>query len=433
MNIGRNDKCSCGSGKKYKHCCLVKSNCYEFYYDEIYHDRKLTNKELTNFFLEQSSDYFCFMFIGDNIINNHKLANLFENIELKYKSKLSIPNDKEFKSTTFGIKYYKDGLHSFNKDCLSFYEEIVDLCLCVSPKLLFGALSKTSLLTYRFLSALMIPIEIHPYFQVIGYTLSKFLYTYKFTEIFDDLINKSVEDSRIEILNKLNYILKKNNGLPRKWSENRCFYSLINILENSSSAEDKIETDWDYSIAFQSLNENLLKWSIDKTQTKIFIDNEDNTLNVANNFNYAEVKCLDSKKSSLIRFADFFVGMIARFIKSIEETIKEVNTGKKEEIEDKDFDENRYLSESWFDVNEKQFTFALKLFRLFSSNNFASYIMFFGDGFIYLYSYLSYLASFRTYEAFKKISNEQHKLNLNAATLRELQSFFDKMNLDILQ
>ena len=24
MNIGRNDPCHCGSGKKYKHCCLSK-------------------------------------------------------------------------------------------------------------------------------------------------------------------------------------------------------------------------------------------------------------------------------------------------------------------------------------------------------------------------------------------------------------------------
>lgn len=25
MKIGRNDPCPCGSGKKYKHCCLAKS------------------------------------------------------------------------------------------------------------------------------------------------------------------------------------------------------------------------------------------------------------------------------------------------------------------------------------------------------------------------------------------------------------------------
>jgi len=24
MNIGRNDPCSCGSGKKYKRCCLIR-------------------------------------------------------------------------------------------------------------------------------------------------------------------------------------------------------------------------------------------------------------------------------------------------------------------------------------------------------------------------------------------------------------------------
>ena len=26
MKIGRNDQCPCGSGKKYKHCCLLKES-----------------------------------------------------------------------------------------------------------------------------------------------------------------------------------------------------------------------------------------------------------------------------------------------------------------------------------------------------------------------------------------------------------------------
>ena len=26
MKIGRNDPCPCGSGKKYKHCCLLKES-----------------------------------------------------------------------------------------------------------------------------------------------------------------------------------------------------------------------------------------------------------------------------------------------------------------------------------------------------------------------------------------------------------------------
>lgn len=28
MKIGRNDPCPCGSGKKYKHCCLNKRRTY---------------------------------------------------------------------------------------------------------------------------------------------------------------------------------------------------------------------------------------------------------------------------------------------------------------------------------------------------------------------------------------------------------------------
>ncbi|HAI6492494.1 TPA: SEC-C metal-binding domain-containing protein, partial [Escherichia coli] len=26
VKLGRNDKCLCGSGKKYKKCCLIKNN-----------------------------------------------------------------------------------------------------------------------------------------------------------------------------------------------------------------------------------------------------------------------------------------------------------------------------------------------------------------------------------------------------------------------
>lgn len=37
-NIGRNDKCPCGSGKKYKNCCLQSGK-----YEDMY---ELTNREM---------------------------------------------------------------------------------------------------------------------------------------------------------------------------------------------------------------------------------------------------------------------------------------------------------------------------------------------------------------------------------------------------
>jgi hypothetical protein len=30
--LGRNDPCPCGSGKKYKHCCLSKREAYDSFY-----------------------------------------------------------------------------------------------------------------------------------------------------------------------------------------------------------------------------------------------------------------------------------------------------------------------------------------------------------------------------------------------------------------
>lgn len=56
MSVGRNDPCPCGSGKKYKHCCLNKKNIIqldEFRQEKFYQEKHALVKKIRTFISEQ--------------------------------------------------------------------------------------------------------------------------------------------------------------------------------------------------------------------------------------------------------------------------------------------------------------------------------------------------------------------------------------------
>ena len=126
---------------------------YVFYFDEIFHDRKiiLSKNASINTLRGDDIDDYVGVFWGCDHKHINKYIDQLSSFECKYIKVFGLADKKELKSEIIGKKNYQYGLRSFNKNAFAFYNDLFLLLsewdfilqnrIAYSKSLMFGIFS----------------------------------------------------------------------------------------------------------------------------------------------------------------------------------------------------------------------------------------------------------------------------------------------------
>ena len=159
---GRNEKCNCNSGKKYKHCCLISN---EF---EIVNDSLLINKTVDSFFSKYNSfdllqSVAALSILPENHGKNIRLEKITSDILKNYNSVSELAPYEEFK------KYIQANYQSHSDEDIPVNLFTDSLTFFGGNKLLFPGITENGSFI---LSNLLTAIFIWPYLQLFINALS---------------------------------------------------------------------------------------------------------------------------------------------------------------------------------------------------------------------------------------------------------------------
>lgn len=407
---------------------MKRKKSYVLFYDEAFHDRKLTEKKEKgelNIENNELSDNFISVALGFNTHQSEQYLQNYLKFERNTKKTLGLPEEKEFKGTIVNKKNFKYGLSSFNKDALKIYSEYFDL-FNEEVIIQLSSLNKFELIIISILQEIHLNEFVNN--QNFMYSIVKFLNTYKNKNLISILFDTetTTEQAINVIINLLSEVSNFIKGVQRKKIEEHALQNIKLILENSYF---KIQTatkyTWDYSRSIDGICLLLDELKIKETSVTLTIDREDNTVIEAQKRDFKKVISADSAEFPCVRFADILCNFIGRMLKSIDDEYLE--DWDSEETK-RNIEKKRILSEQWFKLTEEEFDLYKKIAKIFHKRKDIYWTVQTG---IYaghtsvFFSLIYYIGlSFNSYNDYKEICLETHRENFNTMSVqREFQLF----------
>jgi len=383
---------------------------YSFFYDEASHSRKITKETVND---KNFSSFFIAVITGYE--NQKEEIVLREHKSFEDKFKL-LRHLSELKSDTIETKQFKWGFKSINRNNISLIDEYLEFFIRNDLYIYIAVINKIEYVVNQLLrdydNRLLLDAE------SLRYSTTKLISTYRPKKVIDSIFEN--DESFIQTFTK--FIIdqiKLNGDLKHKKFENKILHELLYILGGYNK---HFIVDWNYEVAFIGFNKYLKESKI--KQVSLYIDKEgfEKTLLAAKKSGITNAIEIDSKDSHGIRISDMIVGIISKFITSIEKDLKYDSINQIESL--------TFLSSEWFDIDEKNFSLYRKLHHVVNIQNSAWYKFFSGnysDAFIYFQCILNYFVSFKHLSEFKSVRNHQHQINLNNYALDQLFKYFDRM------
>lgn len=411
---------------------------YTFYFDESMHDKKIGLSDDANFnFLKESShDVYVGAFWG---VRSKKLSEVkvrLTNFENFQKRRYGLLDNQELKTTTIDKKCFTYGFRTFNADCYSFYDELFDLIHEIKPVIHITMISKMEIFLRHIFNDLNLDfcIVIPEFFY---YSITKFMIVYGTESLRNKLFNvrtlEEMNDFVDSIIAELQEIIEKTKSIQRKCSEYVAFRQLILVL-SSYTESNKIPNKkypFEYDHSFNGLCRLLKEKRINICTTEVFIDEENNTLKAAQNFDFERTDILKSHQSVEIRLSDWIAGFVGRMIvalnkdKGILEHYESLS-----DMDNKDISSKHLLSSDWFDISEQVFVLYKKAFQVFvldrENEYWASMTGAFFDSTSLFYSFLRYFGNFADYKTYKEIQSDKHRELFNSLSCADLMKQYYK-------
>lgn len=411
---------------------------YNFYFDETFHDRKITIKEngTINTLLEDKDGSYIGVFLGFDNRYKSNFFKKFTNLEKKYKVIFDISN--EFKSTTFKRKNFIYGVSSFNDKTYEFYNELFDL-LC-DNRIIYhvNVLSKVELLVRK-----LYPVNLLREFSFIVYensfyySLTKFIITYNNKELIKKLYQSIDENNKLKITNELikhlDITIDTIQNIERKKREVpalRNLSAILSSIKDNNVIESKI--DFIYEQNFIGLKRLMEERKSNISKIDLVIDKEQKTYQTALEFGFNTVEEKDSKSTIFLRIVDHICGFIGKMMYSItnNKEFKEDNVESIDLLKNNDIVRKHLLSKEWFILNEKQFLLYKKIGKALVTNHkfyWTSMAWAYSDEIVMFYSFINYINSYYKYNEYMAVLFEKHSEYFNNYVCSTLEEQYKKM------
>ncbi|MGX6961105.1 hypothetical protein [Vagococcus xieshaowenii] len=399
-----------------------KKKFYICFYDEAFHDRKITeSKEKGQMNIEQKEN-------GDNFFTakiiflehqHEKYIRLFNEFENQAKEILGIDSSAMFKGTTINKPNFKNGVSSFNEKTLEIYNNFFDL---IDNNWIFqiSVMNKLEHVINSIFSNSSISLIADE--QAFRYSLSKFLNHYRNEELISVLFDSdsTISDIYNCIMNLLDDVENNISGIKRKEKEERAIREIRTILSNSLlNLKSKEKYEWDYSHSLNGLVFLLEEKKIKIKSVNLIIDREERTEAVAKRFfNFKSVKSVKSKDCSGVRIADIFSNFVGRFVKAIEDEYLEDwdNPDTKAKLA-----ERRILNTEWFNLTNEQFDLYVKIANVFYDRKDIFWTvqtgLYWGHFGVFI-SLLYYFLTYDNFDEYQSYSYEEHREQFNLFCLQ---------------
>lgn len=415
---------------------------WKFYYDESFHDRKVTAKKDNpiNIYNDNTSDIYTGFFCGYKNADEPEIWGKYRALEAKYRKIFTLPEDKEFKSTTMHRSNYCNGFASLKSNTLAFYNDFFDVL--DDPRIVFhiSMFSKTELIIREFSKNFSFPKRIVLQGKVYSilddsviYSLTKFLFNYRKQNLLRDMmsadtmctINSTMQQLRVYI----SVVIGKSGTSKKKRLERNALEQLHYILGKADiHATKQSELGWRYEPIFIGFNKLLAERGIRQSDVKLIIDEEDNTYAAARRVGqYHTCEQNNSVNCIGIRISDIlahFFGSIAAFI---EKELFEGEIKADDDLNKRNYIDKKLLSAKWFDLTELHFELWRKISSIISKYHQYEWIGYDGifcDGPISVFALLEYVMLYETYKEFQSIPSEEHAQRYNTFACKKLEAIY---------
>lgn len=409
--------------------CMKKKKKYFLYYDEAFHDRKITAKDgELNIEDEGLSDTFVTAVVGTYEHKVPEFEQKYYEFESMAKTLLGLDSANEFKGTTIKKKSFRFGIRSMDKNAFKIYNAFFDL---ITDDLIIqmSFLNKFELvITSAFSTPGLRYIADEKNFY---YSLVKFLSQYRNRELINGLFSSKASSVEILdiIINLMDSVTKQIDSVPRKVEEKRAINEMRTILEALSEfvhIRNRDKVKWNYSSAIDGICDLLKEKRILEKRVSLIIDEEAETVTAARQFDFYKVTGVKSHENIGVRYSDLFSNFMGRMVKSIEDEYRE-DWDDPNTIET--INQKRILSEEWFDISESQFNLYKKLAHIFYSRKNIYRTIKTG---VYTGSVSTLLAlfyyigiEFDDYTEYKKIEFSLHREHFNTYNLLRENDYFN--------
>ena len=409
---------------------------YNFYFDETYHDRKITvsSSGVANIFLDDKNDNYIGVFWGIQRKQNDEVFAQFRELEKKYIERFAL--DSEFKSTTIAKRNFEYGIQSFNRDAMAFYTDFFELLKKVFPVIHVNTVSKAELLTRMIYTPAMEQVR-YVKENSFFYSLTKFLVIYHSPKLLKAIYCAAETGDyklfQTELLNHIQKVISEIEGIKRKEREVPALRQLYMILSDMDYI-GPVQTKYDfiYFQLFAGLSNLLQEKKIWLKNVNLIIDKEEKTYHMAQKYAFKQVTQVNSSDSVGVRVADHLCGFIGRMMYALsnDSTIKEDRVEDIDLIGKNDLTTKRLLGKRWFELKKQHFDLyclAHEVMVVQQQAYWATMTWSYNDQVIVFYTLLKYVASYQSYDEYNKRSAEEHAEYFNGACCDELQRHYDTM------
>lgn len=417
---------------------------YTFYFDESYHDRRISLKDnKLNIFHQEASDSFTYCFIGFDSSNEKKLENQFLEVENKLRAKFDYPDEKELKGKNISKKFYKRGVSSLRNELVDFYSGIFNTLSENNVLLHIGKLSKTEYMINQLLDKwfkmnerLIIDFSIKV--NSTKYILTKLIYNHRESRVIQQIFEKPSEiglfmlkQYLIQLMEKLIEINKDNE---RTKDQTEAFKQVLFIVQflNTKFEAISINDKMEYSSIFKGLEDFINLEQIDKNQIVINIDREKEIEKCAIRNAFKVGTNVESEDYILLRVSDFIANLFGRLLQVIQTEFLEPVFDSINDLIGEMYKKKREFPKEWFKLNQKQFTLYQDInnYLVKLNNYFVIYTGRYSDDVIVMTSLVQYIGFLHDkYEEFNKISLEEHQERFNSYYMRRLYDHFERLSL----
>ncbi|MBU5317273.1 hypothetical protein KQI30_13535 [Clostridium bornimense] len=400
----------------------MNKDSWYFYFDESFHDRKITVKENNiNIYSDTFSDMYVGVFSGFKKQDEDSITAQYLDFEKKYKGIYGLSEAKELKGTRINKKNFKYGIQTFNKNALEFYNEFFNFLKDKNIIFHISMFSKTEFLITSAFKNLCISPGIRINNEAFIYSLIKFLFVYRDVNFLKKFFYGDNEFKSLDIINYLKDLLRKvisnSNGIPRKMKEREALIQLLYILDNSKIYGIQNEYFWDHSKVFKGFNSLLEEMHVNENNISLLVDKGSDIYDSSKSYNYKLVNELDSRDSVGIRISDILSNFIGRIVLQLDEDLREEEIKNLNTLNTFDYKTKKILNPKWFEINQNKFILYKNISCFFKSK--CKYFSSIYTGvyfdyttlFLYLINYIG--DTYSTYTEFKTIDSNKHSERFN--------------------
>lgn len=410
---------------------------YKFYYDESYHDPAVTQKfGIQNISDKDASLYFTVCIIGIEENRHDSFIEEYLKLENKYKKKIHLDVNSEFKGSRIKFKYLKNGFAGCRREFVDFYDELFKLLDDYNVIIHISTINKFELLVQNlFEENFQRDPDTNIIWEDFVYSFAKFFNTHK-TKKLVELIhsnNNNLDDLLCELNKILDDVINAMDGYELKIRE-VFIAKQIKLILKRYNLKFKVQNkyDWNYFYSLSGFKTLLADLNIKNDDIILNIDGEGKLIEKIRDaakslLPEATINMVDSVDSTGVRVADFVSNLMGKLIKSIEKRheLNWINIKR-----NGDFNKPNLLNNSWFALNEDEFNCYHSIGKFFNDRTsiyWTSYTSLFNDEVLVAYSIFNYIYSFDTFDDYKKVQIKNHAIIINDIVVNRLKEQFAKI------